>query len=284
MKKTDSPRGLLNQELKAVEWSQRDTLAVLRAANQGGHRSMKATTKLAVALMLALALMATTALALVGHGLGWYYDNRFPALKEHEPETYEDIMANLQSDVPQWAEEDPEIRIAVAETSWAAAERVLVVSVMAEVADPAVHELHPMWNLDADGAYVGEGGAAEPASDGEDRAVHWLWTKRGFGPVEKLIAPGKALLLVDMQHLYLDDMSVVSSSMDAYVTEDGMVHTVLESRLDAAQAEALLAADTDGDGSVTLTLPYTVTRYTDDDEQLYCGGRTGEIRFEVKLR
>lgn len=245
---------------------------------------MKATTKLAVALMLALALMATTALALVGHGLGWYYDNRFPALKEHEPETYEDIMANLQSNVPQWAEEDPEIRIAVAETSWAAAERVLVVSVMAEVADPAVHELHPMWNLDADGAYVGEGGAVEPASDGEDRAVHWLWTKRGFGPVEKLIAPGKALLLVDMQHLYLDDMCVVSSSMDAYVTEDGMVHTVLESRLDAAQAEALLAADTDGDGSVTLTLPYTVTRYTDDDEQLYCGGRTGEIRFEVKLR
>lgn len=245
---------------------------------------MKATTKLAVALMLALALMATTALALVGHGLGWYYDNRFPALKEHEPETYEDIMANLQSDVPQWAEEDPEIRIAVAETSWAAAERVLVVSVMAEAADPAVHELYPMWNLDADGAYVGEGGAVEPASDGEDRAVHWLWTKRGFGPVEKLIAPGKALLLVDMQHLYLDDMCVVSSSMDAYVTEDGMVHTVLESRLDAAQAEALLAADTDGDGSVTLTLPYTVTRYTDDDEQLYLGGRTGEIRFEVKLR
>ena len=63
MKKSDSPRGLLNQELKTVEWSQHDTLTVLRAADHGGHRSMKATTKLALTMMIALVLMATTALA-----------------------------------------------------------------------------------------------------------------------------------------------------------------------------------------------------------------------------
>lgn len=63
MMKNDSPRGLLNQELKTVEWSQHDMLTVLRAADHGGYRSMKATTKLVLTMMISLALMATTALA-----------------------------------------------------------------------------------------------------------------------------------------------------------------------------------------------------------------------------
>lgn len=63
MKRADSPRGLLNQELKTVEWSQHDTLTVLRAAEHGGHRAMKATTKLALTMTIVLVLMATTALA-----------------------------------------------------------------------------------------------------------------------------------------------------------------------------------------------------------------------------
>lgn len=61
--KGESPRGLLNQELKTVEWSQHDMLTVLRAAEHGGHQSMKATTKLILTMMIALVLMATTALA-----------------------------------------------------------------------------------------------------------------------------------------------------------------------------------------------------------------------------
>lgn len=63
MKKINSPRGLLNQELKTVEWSQHDTLTVLRAADHGGHRSMNATTKLALTMTIVLVLIATTALA-----------------------------------------------------------------------------------------------------------------------------------------------------------------------------------------------------------------------------
>lgn len=58
-----TPRGLLNEELATVEWSQRDTLAVLRTAPKGGYRSMKATTKLALTMLIVLVLMATTALA-----------------------------------------------------------------------------------------------------------------------------------------------------------------------------------------------------------------------------
>ena len=63
MSNRKTPRGLLNEELATVEWSQRDTLAVLRAADQGGFKSMKATTKLALTMLIALVLMATTALA-----------------------------------------------------------------------------------------------------------------------------------------------------------------------------------------------------------------------------
>jgi len=63
MNKTDTPRGLLNQELQTVEWSQCNTQAVLHAANYGGYHSMKSTMKLALTLTLALALLITTALA-----------------------------------------------------------------------------------------------------------------------------------------------------------------------------------------------------------------------------
>lgn len=282
MRNEITPRSLLNDELSAVEWSQRDTLAVRRAAEKGGHRSMKATTKLALTTIMLFVLLTSTALALVGHGLEWYYENRNTNMQANQPEKYEAIMANLKADVPQWVPEDPDVHIAVAETAWLPDQQTLVVSVMAAAAEPSIHELHPMWNLDADGAYVGEGGAENPASDGEDRAVHWLWTSNGFGPVEQMLAPGKTLLLLDTKGLYLGDLRL-SINTDAYVTEDGMVHTVLESRFDEAQTAALLAADSDGDGSVTLTLPYTVTHYTTDDQQLYSGGRTGEIRFEVKI-
>lgn len=66
MRKPDSPRGLLNQELEAVEWSQRDTLAVLRAAENGGQIVMKKKMTWALAMVLALALLTTGALAAAG--------------------------------------------------------------------------------------------------------------------------------------------------------------------------------------------------------------------------
>lgn len=235
---------------------------------------------------LAAVLLCTTAFAIVSQGLEWYYSNRFTAYQEHDPEKYEAIMANLHTDVVQTAADDPDVHIAVTETSWAAEQGVLVVSVMAAAADPEQTELHPMWNLDADGAYVGEGGATDPSADGEDRAVHWLWTKNGFGPVAEMIAPGKQLILLEVDAVHLDGERVLGdgSSMDAYVTESGAVHTVLEVRLDAEGAAEFFAADADGDGVITLTVPYTVTAYTEDDVQLYTGGRKGSIEFELNIR
>lgn len=251
------------------------------------ERKMKKTTfRTVLVFVLAAAMLCTTAFALVSQGLEWYYDNRFTAYQQHEPEKYDAIMANLQTDVVQTVTEDPAVRIAVTETSWALEQRVLVTSVMAVAADPEHTELHPMWNMDADGAYVGPDGAADPAGDGEDRAVHWLWTTEGFGPVEEMVAPGKQLILLECDSVLLNGEHLLGdgSSVDAYVTGSGAVHTVLEVRLDEAQAAQLLASDTDGDGVITLIVPYTVTEYTGDDAQLYTGGRTGSIAFELNIR
>lgn len=242
---------------------------------------MKFTMKLALAMVIGVLLMGSTALALVNYGLEWYYENRAVSVKEQQPGKYAAIMTNLQSEIAQRTQEDPDVCVAVMEASWVQEQKILMVSVVASAADDAVYELHPMWNLDADGAYVGKGGAENPVSDGEDRAVHWLWTNSGFGPVEQMVAPGKKLLLIDMQNMYIDDVKL-RASMDAYVTEEGAVHTVLECSLDEQQMESLMAAA--GEGAVTLKLPYTITHYSEADELLYGSGRMSEICFDVKIR
>ncbi len=58
-----SPRGLLNTELAAVEWSQRDTLTVLRAAKNGGRTVVKRKMVLAMAMVLTLCMLTSCALA-----------------------------------------------------------------------------------------------------------------------------------------------------------------------------------------------------------------------------
>ena len=263
--------------------------------------------------VLAVLCMAT-AYAVIQYGLDWYYSNRFTAYQEHEPEKHAAIMENLQSDILQTVTGNALINMEVAEASWAQEEHVMVVSLTATPKEPASYELHPMWNLDADGAYVGEGGAVTPTTDGEDRAVHWLWTPEGFGPIDQVVTPGKQLLLLDTGHVCLNGHQVLGdgSSMDAFVTEDGVVHTVLEVRLDmladdyeermrqqiadspefAGYTEERLAAGLeirrsimeDEDGVVAFTVPFTATVYTEDDEKLYLGGQEGTITFELKIR
>lgn len=61
MRKADSPRGLLNQELETVVWSQYDTLSVLRSVENGGQKIVKK--KMVLAMVLALSLFTTCALA-----------------------------------------------------------------------------------------------------------------------------------------------------------------------------------------------------------------------------
>lgn len=66
MYKKESPRGLLNAELAAVEWSQKNTQNVLCATGNGGQPIMKKKISLIMAMMLAIAILTTGALAAAG--------------------------------------------------------------------------------------------------------------------------------------------------------------------------------------------------------------------------
>lgn len=288
-----------------------------RLPDQREERKMKrAAFRTVLAFSLVAILLCGTAFALIHQGLEWYYNNRFTAYQNHDPEKYAAILENLQTDIPQTpAAEDADILVSVQDAAWVAEQNFLVVSLAASPANPEKAELHPLWNLDADGAYVGEEGNPNPQSDGEDRATHWLWVENGkFGPVEEMIAPGKELLLIEMGEIFLDGRQLLGdgSSMDSYRDEEGNVYTVLEIQLDfmkpGYEAEMLqrmeaspemkeyyqemleknlyckALIENDEDGVITLTAPYTLTRYSDDDTQLYQGGKKGEITFQLSIR
>lgn len=247
---------------------------------------------------MVLAVVCSTAVALVTQGLNWYYNNRFTAYQVNEPKRYEAIMSHLQSDVEQTRTADDEIDIAVTEVSWAPEQMLMVVEVTAVALDGEKVELHPMENLDADGSYVGAGNLKQYPYDEEAREEHWLWTENGFGPVDEVVSPGKELLLVSCGWVYLDGDVLIGdmSSMDCYVDAEGSVHNVLEIRMDSlmqddvadmdehdAQLAAKLRAAV-AQGEATLTVPYTVVHYTTDDDALYNGGREGGISFTVKMQ
>ncbi len=251
----------------------------------------------AAALGLALAALCSTAVALVSQGLNWYYNNRFTAYQQHEPERYKAIISHLQTDVVQTRTADDEIDIAVTEVSWAPEQQMMVVELTAVARDTEHMELHPMDNLDVDGAYVGKGNLGLYPYDEEAREEHWLWTEKGFGPVADMIAPDKELLLVECGWVYLDGDLLIGdmSSMDCYVGEDGSAHFIIELRMDfllqdktaeldsgdVRLAEKLCSAQEKGE--LTLTIPYTVNHYSAGDDQLYNGGRKGKISFSVPV-
>lgn len=275
------------------------------------EKEVKAAFRTVLIMALVTVLLCSTAYALVTQGLEWYYNNRFTAYQQYEPEKHEAIMTHLQTDVPQIQTKDDDVTVAVTEVSWAPEDRLLVVSLAAAAKDTEKTELHPMWNLDADGSYVGKENLADYADDEEARGEHWLWKQDSFGPVEEMVAPGKQLLLLAADAVYLDGKRLMGdmSSVDAYVAEDGTVHTVLEIRLDylepdyiknqeymlAAYPEQVFRKDNietaeklmdlmESAQTMELTIPYTVTPYTEDDAQLYSGGHTGEVSFTVKLK
>lgn len=236
----------------------------------------------AVLVVLAMLLLGTTAFAIVSQGLDWYYDHRFTAYKELQPEKYEAIKNHLTTDVDQRVCQDGDVNISVTEMSWAEEAGILVIGLTAETVDPDTYELHPFYNLDADGAYVGKDGSIDPSEDGEDRAVHWLWTEKGFGPVEEMIAPGKTLLLLKCDSVMLEnDNGNLVNSWDEYVDENGSVHIVMEIYMDDEKLARLKAEDTDGDGTVTLYVTYRVVPYTENDNELYIGGSYGTMHFQL---
>ena len=65
--------------------------------------------------------------------------------------------------------------------------QTLVILMAAIPKDPVQAELHPQWNLDADGSYVSEEHLPDYAEDPKARSEHWLWTVNGFGPVKEMM-------------------------------------------------------------------------------------------------
>lgn len=288
------------------------TLLSLKEEKNMKHFTLRA----ALVTVLVLALLGSIAYAAFTQGMDWYYNNRFTAYQEHEPEKYQAILENRQAVTVQSGPEDELIAVTVQEAAWVAEKRFLSIILSAVPKAGAQYELHPLWNLDADGAYIGEGGETNPESDGIDRAVHWLWTQKGFGPLEEVMDdPAKQLLLFDANEAYLgrieDGMSLMGdgSSIDAFVGENGEVITVLEIQMDwlspdyvqhqiaqsgASQsaevisnriekAEKLMKHLEESGGTLRVNIPYTVIPYTDNDEQFRQNRQEGWVSFDIAI-
>lgn len=204
------------------------------------EKSMKRfSIRVALIAALLLALLGGIAYALISQGLEWYYNNRFLAYQENQPEKHEAILHHLQAVAHQQLPEDALVDVEVREASWAAEQKVLVISLAAVPKDAQRFELHPQWNLDADGGYVGADALDSYADDPDARAEHWLWTEKGFGPIDEAMQnPTRQLILFDAPTACLCmagremSMALSSCSMDGYVSESGEVMTVLEIALD----------------------------------------------------
>jgi len=245
------------------------------------------TLRTVLAAVLVLVLLGSIAYAVVTQGMEWYYNNRFTAYQQYEPEKHEDIMKHRQTVDEQNVETDDLVRVEVREASWAPEHQTLVILLAAVPQNSEAVELHPAWNLDADGSYVGAENLALYADDPEVRAEHWLWTEAGFGPVREMMRdPAKQLLLFDTVGVHMADAKTGTrlmgdmSSVDCYVNEAGEVMTVIESHIEPALGEYAAQHS----GTLRLSVPYTVTHYSDNDQQMHDSRYTRTVTFEIKVK
>lgn len=265
---------------------------VCALSSPSAHERRKTMRKKIAALPLLAVLMVLlvgcTAYAAVSQVMSWYYSNRDTHLKELYPERYEALMNHILTDLPQQQSDDPWVTVQIPEAVWLPEENRLILAVTAAPKDGKAVELHPMWNLDADGSYAGGDFApGTPGEDSEDRGDHWLWTEKGYGPVRQMMsAPEKALVLIDayeislgaadapQQHVYLN--------MDALDMSDGEVLFMLEGQLDPDIMRAYRTAE---GWEIPLTLLYTVHPYEDgmDDMTLYTG-ITGSVTLTLRVK
>lgn len=244
------------------------------------------TLRTALVTALLLALLGSIAYAVVTQGMEWYYNNRFTAYQQYEPEKHEDIMKHRQTVDEQNVETDDLVRVEVREASWAPEHQTLVILLAAVPQNSEAVELHPAWNLDADGSYVGAENLALYADDPEVRAEHWLLTEAGFGPVREMMRdPEKQLLLFDTMGVHMADAKTGTrlmgdmSSVDCYVNEAGEVMTVIEAHIEQALGEYAAQHG----GTLQLSVPYTVTHYSDNDQQMHDSRYTKNVTFEMRL-
>lgn len=280
-----------------------DTHAAFMAALRPERKETVVKKKLMYTPVLAIVLvllLATVAVAATSQVLEWYYANRFTAI---DPAMRDSILTNAKAPLTQTQDENDLFDASVQEVSFAAEEKLLVITLNVAPKAPESTELHPMWNLDADGSYVG-GDAPLGTGDDEDRGDHWLWTKKGFGPVkDMMLDPDKTLYLVETGHPGLElgwhgDANCVglAAAMDAFTLEDGSVQFVFEYQMDelteayekkvlnntaltedeAAKRIANLRAQREviqRGGELLLSIPYFTVDYREDDAYLYLEGK-----------
>ncbi|MBR6570993.1 MAG: hypothetical protein IKK75_11135 [Clostridia bacterium] len=254
------------------------TLLNLKEEKTMKHITLRA----ALIATLLTALLCGIAYAAFTQGMDWYYHNRFTAYQQYEPEKHQAIMENRQAVTMQSSPADALVCITVQEAAWVPEKQFLSIILSAVPGDEARYELHPMWNLDADGSYIGEGGDEHPDSDGIDRAVHWLWTEKGFGPIAQVMDdPQKQLLLFEASEAWLGETPMMGdgSSVDSFTGENGEIITVLEIQLTEEASRQMQSAT----GRLAVSIPCFVTPYTEDDEALYHGGETQWISFEITI-
>lgn len=266
------------------------------------EESMKRfTLRTAMAALLVLMLLCGIAYAVVSQGMEWYYSNRFTAYQQYEPEKHQAILGSLQAVQTQEGMPDPLVSVEVREAAWTPEHNVLVISLAATPVDPDKAELHPEWNLDADGSYVGEKNLSAYADDPEARAEHWLWTNKGFGPVRDVMDDSaKELLLFSANDVYLgsaaDELSMMGdgSSVDCYMNGEGEVMTVIEASLDwlhpsyahqegIDQAAKMRERMAQQKGVLSISVPYTIVTYSDDDEVMQNSRYMKCVTFEISI-
>lgn len=230
-----------------------------------------------VLVVLLVLLAGGAAYAAVSQVMDWYYTNWFD-MKELDPEQYETMMSHVLTDIPQSSTEDDLVRVRVPEAILVPADAqsastftgreeegekwMRSVSVLAAPVDGDAVELHPYWNLDPDGSYLG--GDYDPdadyGEDSEERPDHWLLTEKGFGPVTEMMEdPSKQLVLIDVKANY--SMAALDVGMDNLGVEDGSVLTVLEDTLDEPYMDAYRV---EGGWEMPMNVYYSL--YTYDPE------------------
>lgn len=274
--------------------------------------------KVSLSLIFVLALTAITLTGLAAglvFGQEWYQSYR-DGLAAADPEKYTAILEHLTAPVAQEDTEHSLVNVTVQDVAWVPEKKVLTVTMHAVLKDPAHYEMYPMWDLDADGAYVGGDMPEVADEDGEDRAEHWLWRHDGENgedvrhgrPAEMMDDPTKTLLLIEADDVLLDGMMTMNS-MDAIRLSDGSCVFYYECSLDwldesydaqmaakaqehpewkenydqrVQQAQSNRAALADGNGLTYMT-PYRVVAFTESttDEELYLGGEQGTVTFTV---
>ena len=112
-------------------------------AHAKGEEPMVKKVSLAFIILLVLSVITITALAAgILYNQDWYYNNRGSALRDHQPEIYEAVMANLTENPEQTQSENSLVDVSVQDVSWTPEAEKLTISFKVSPKNPAQYELH----------------------------------------------------------------------------------------------------------------------------------------------